>query len=84
MLDRNDPWLMEEELPLDEPADVLRTMPEIRQLLDPDRHDDELGLRSLLEHPEALSKAWWRSAHAEGHHRTLKSVKHHPDVLRAA
>ena len=84
MLNQNDLWLMDEELPLDEPADVLQTMPEIRQLIDTDRHDDELGLRSLLEHPEALSKAWWRSAHAERHHRTAKSVKRHADVLRAA
>ena len=27
MLDQNELWLMDEELPLDEPADVLRTMP---------------------------------------------------------
>ncbi len=83
MLHQNDLWL-DEELPLDEPADVLRTMPEIRQLVDPDRHDDELGLRSVLEHPEALSKAWWHGAHAERHHRRSKSVKRLADVLRAA
>jgi hypothetical protein len=72
MLDKNDLWWMEEEvLSVDDPADLLRTMPEIRQLVDPDRHDDELGLRAMLERPEALSKAWWR-------------VKRHADFLRAA
>ncbi len=58
MLDPNDLWLMEEVLSLDESAELLRTMPEIRQLVD-GRHDDELGLRSILERPEALAKAWW-------------------------
>jgi hypothetical protein len=65
MVDRKDAWLMElmeEDLPLDEPAEMLRTMPEIRLLLDPESHDDGLALRSVLEHPEALSKAWRRSA----------------------
>ena len=64
MLNHSDPWLMEEMVLPDESDDLLRTMPEIRQMVDPDRHDDELGLRSILERPEALSKAWWDSAHA--------------------
>jgi hypothetical protein len=84
MLDQNDLWLLEEEPPPDEPADLLRTMPEIRQLVDPDRDDEQLGLRSILERPEALSRVWWRSAHAERHLRTSKSVKRHAGVLRAA
>lgn len=84
MLDQKHLWLMEEVSSLDEPSDLLRTMPEIRQLVAPDRHDDELGLRSILERPEALSKAWWHSAHAERHQRPLKGVKRHAHVLRAA
>ncbi len=84
MLDQDDLWLLDEELSVDEPSDVLQTMPEIRQLLDPDRHDDELGLRSILDRPETLSKAWWRSAHTERRHRPSKIVKRHGDVLRAA
>jgi hypothetical protein len=81
MLDPNDLWLMEEELPLDEPADVLSTMPEIRQRVDPDQNDDELGLRSILERPEALYEAWRQSAHVERPHR---SSKRSANVLRAA
>jgi hypothetical protein len=53
-------------------------------LVDPDRHDDELGLRSILERPEALSKAWWHSAQAERRQPSTKSVKRHADLLRAA
>jgi hypothetical protein len=84
MLNPNDLWLMEEVLSLDEPAELLLTMPEIRQLVDPDRHDDELGWRSILERPEALSKAWWHSAQAERRQRFTKSVRRNADVLRAA
>ena len=80
----NDPWLMEEDMPLDEPSDLLLTMPEIRQLVDPARPDEQLGLRSILERPETLSKAWRHSAHAERHHGGAKAVKRHAVVLRAA
>jgi hypothetical protein len=84
MLDQNDLWRMEEELPVDEPVDVLLTMPEIRQLVDPHHDDGELRLRSILERPDALSKAWRQSMHAEPHQRTLKSAKRHVGVVRAA
>jgi hypothetical protein len=84
MLDQNDLWLLEEELPIDEPADALLTMPEIRQWVDPDRDDEELGLRSILERPEALSQAWRHTMHAEWHQRSSKHVKRPVDVLRAA
>ncbi len=53
MLDEDDLWLM------DEPSELLRGLPEIRHCLDPDRRE-EAGLRSVLERPEALSKAWRR------------------------
>jgi hypothetical protein len=83
MLDQNDLWLMEDELPVDEPAGVLMTMPEIRQLVDPD-DDEQLGLRSILERPGVLSKAWRHCTHAERHQGTSKSAKRHIDVLRAS
>jgi hypothetical protein len=50
-------WLVEEPV-LDEPADLL-TVPEIRQYVAPEPHDDELGLRTLLEIPEAPPSRWW-------------------------
>ena len=84
MLDQDDLLLMEEELPVDEPADVLLTMPEIPQLFEPDRDDEELGLRSILERPEVLSKAWRHCTHAERHQGTAKGAKRHVDTLRAA
>ena len=84
MLDKKDLWLMEEELPLDEPSDVLLTLPEIRQLVDPDRDEEELGLRAILDRPEALSRAWRHCADAEQHPHTSKSARRHADVLRAA
>ncbi len=51
-----------EELPLDEPSELLRSMPEIRQRLDHAAADDELGLRAVLDRPETLSRAWRRHA----------------------
>jgi hypothetical protein len=82
MFDQDDLWLMEE-LPIDEPSELLNTMPEIRQYLDPDRRDEEGGLRSILERPEALSKAWWR--HANPHERRTSKAKRRPvTTLRAA
>ena len=40
---------------VEDPADLLRALPEIRHNLAPLARDDELGLRSLLEWPEILS-----------------------------
>lgn len=79
MLDRDDLWLMDQDLSLDEPPDVLEAMPGMRQLLDPDRHDDELGLRSMLESPEQLSRSWWRTAKAHP-----RRAKRRAGVPRAA
>jgi hypothetical protein len=58
-------WLVEEPV-LDEPADLL-AIPEIRQHIVHDPHDDELGLRSLLETVEPPPSPWWRDA--PRHHR---------------
>jgi hypothetical protein len=49
MLTREAFWLVEEPA-LDEPADLL-TIPEIRQHVAHEPHDDELGLRALLVGP---------------------------------
>jgi hypothetical protein len=49
-----DEWWLVEEPALGEPANSL-TIPEIKQHVVHDRHDEELGLRSLLERPKALS-----------------------------
>jgi hypothetical protein len=84
LLDQNDPWLMEEETRLDEPSELLLTMPEIRQLFDPDPPDEQLGLRSILDRPEMLSKAWRKSTHAERRHRPSKLARRYGDVLPAA
>jgi hypothetical protein len=57
MLTRHAFWLVEEPA-LDEPADLL-TIPEIRHHIAHVPHDDELGLRGLLEMPEAPPSPWW-------------------------
>jgi hypothetical protein len=50
-------WLVEEPV-LDEPADLL-TIPEIRQHIAHEPHDDDLGLRALIEIADAPPSAWW-------------------------
>ena len=44
----------------EDPAELLRALPEIRHEVAPAPADDDLGLRSLLERPEAFAHAWWR------------------------
>jgi hypothetical protein len=44
----------------DDPAELLKALPEIRQEVASAAADDDLGLRSLLERPEAFTHAWWR------------------------
>lgn len=44
----------------EDPDEFLRALPEIRHEVAPAPADDDLGLRSLLERPEAFSHAWWR------------------------
>jgi hypothetical protein len=58
MLRPDDPWFLDEGV--DDAAELLRSMPEIRQNLAPAPAEAELGLRSLLERPEAFAHAWWR------------------------
>ena len=79
MLHPNDLWLMD-----DEASDVLLTLPEIRQLVDAGPPDEQLGLRSMLERPETLSKAWWHGARVERHHGASRTPRRHADTVRAA
>jgi hypothetical protein len=58
MLTRDAFWLVDEPV-LDEPADLL-TIPQIKQHIAHEPNDDELGLRALLEMPEAPPSPWWR------------------------
>jgi hypothetical protein len=44
----------------EDPAELLKALPEIRHEVAPASTDDDLGLRSLLEHPEMFVHAWWR------------------------
>ena len=46
-----------EELPADEPFELLRTMPEVRQS---SCDGKEEGLRAILERPNVLSRVWRR------------------------
>ena len=80
-LDQDDMWWVEE-LEADEPSDLLRTMPELRQYAAAPLDEEAVGLRSLLDVPEAQSKAWWRNANARKRH-TGKNMKR-PHALRAA
>jgi len=57
MLTRDAFWLVEEPV-LDEPGELL-TIPEIKQHIAHEPHDDELGLRALLEIAEAPPSPWW-------------------------
>jgi hypothetical protein len=58
MLHANDTFSLDE---IEDPSDLLRALPEIRQNLQPMARDDELGLRTLLEWPGAL---WRRPSNA--------------------
>lgn len=61
MLPEDDLWLVED-VPSEGPSDLLHIMPELCGRLPDDPHDGDLGLRSILERPEVLSKAWRRTA----------------------
>jgi hypothetical protein len=44
----------------EDPAELLRALPEIGQELAAAPLDDDLGIRSLLERPEEFAHTWWR------------------------
>lgn len=45
----------------DDDTDPRDTMPEMRQYLAYDRRgEEEASFRTLIEHPEACARAWWR------------------------
>ena len=76
----DDLWLLEEP-PSDEPSELF-SIPEIRHHLVRDSLADEVGLRSLLERPEALSKAWRRGVSIG--RRRVKKAGRRPDLPHAA
>ena len=84
MLARNELWIVEDP-PIDEPCDLL-TIPELKQHVSHDLRlrDEELGLRSLLERPEALSNSWWRAEQVRTRRPPSRKGKRQHDVLRAA
>jgi hypothetical protein len=71
MLRPDDPWFLDEAA--DEPGELLKALPEIRQYLAPAPPDEDLGLRSLLDQPDtgAFAHPWWRDqARRSGHRGT--------------
>ncbi len=82
MLHEEDDLWWVEDVPSEEPSDLLRVMPEIRQSVENEPHDDELGLRSVLERPEVLSKAWRRKEITRK--RRVTRGSRHANLLRAA
>lgn len=65
----------------EDPAELLKALPEIRHEVAPAPADDDLGLRSLLEHPEAFTHAWWRDQARRGR---SSSPAHRATPWRAA
>ena len=45
---------------VDEPSELLKALPEIRQYAAPGPPEEDLGLRFLLERPETFAHSWWR------------------------
>ena len=74
MLRADDLWFVEEAA--DDPAELLKALPEIRQSLDPAPAEDDVGLRSLLEDPDQFAHRWWRDQ-ARGSGRQHFSSKSH-------
>jgi hypothetical protein len=56
--------LMDE--PAEDPAELLKALPQIRHELAPAPGDEDLGLRSLLERPEVFAHTWWRDQARRG------------------
>ena len=82
MLAKNELWFIEEP-PIDEPSDLL-ALPEIRQHVTSELRDDELGLRHLLEDPEALSPSLWRDEVEQRRRMSARMAKRRLEVPRAA
>lgn len=83
MLSKHDLWFAFDP-PVDESTDLL-TLPEIkRELAHASPGEDDLGLRSLFEHPEVLSKGLWTEGwalgrgHGHGHAHRRRPAHHVP------
>ena len=75
MLRPEDLSFLDEEA-VDEPSELLRALPEISQYVAPEPPEDDLGLRSLLERPEAFAHVWWRDQ-ASRSGRTTRPTRPH-------
>lgn len=58
MLRPDEPWFLDEAV--DEPGELLKALPEVRQYFAPSPPEADLGLRSLLEQPDSFAHTWWR------------------------
>ena len=83
MLSKYDPWFVIDP-PVDESTDLL-TLPEIKRELAHASAGDDLGLRSLLEHPEVLTNGLWSPGlRASRRHGQARRRRHGHRSLRAA
>jgi hypothetical protein len=74
MLRPDEPWFLDEAA-VDEPADLVRVMPEVRQYLVHAPADEELGLRSLLEQPGVFAHSWWRDQASRSGRKSLPALR---------
>jgi hypothetical protein len=51
---------------VEDPAELLKALPEVRYEVEAATADDDLGIRSLLERPEVFSHPWWRDQARRG------------------
>ena len=50
----------------EDPSELLKALPEIRHDVSAAPADEDLGIRTLLERPEAFAHAWWRDQARRG------------------
>jgi hypothetical protein len=60
MLRPEDPWFLDLDEDAEDPSALLAVLPDIRPYLEPTPAEEDLGLRSLLEHPDCFAHPWWR------------------------
>jgi hypothetical protein len=77
MLRPTDPWFLDEAV--DDPTDLVKLLPGIRQYLVPPPPEAELGLRSLLEQSDQFAHPWWRAQASKS-----RRGRPHPSRPRAA
>jgi hypothetical protein len=65
----------------EDPADLIEALPDVRRQVAAAPADDDLGLRTLLEHPEMFGHGWWRDQARRG--RSSTRPRQHPAARRA-